>query len=60
MLACVAAATLTLPVLVSTASGHEPQSFAATYALGAALLAEQAWRAAARRVSSGRAHVRDG
>jgi hypothetical protein len=48
ILACIAAATLPLPLLVSTASGHEPQSMAATYAAGAALLAEQAWRAARR------------
>jgi hypothetical protein len=48
VVACAAAATLPLPVLVSTASGQEPQSFAATYALGAAFLAEHAWRAARR------------
>ena len=45
VVATVAAATLSLPVLVSTAGGQEPQAFAVTYALGAALLAEQAWRA---------------
>jgi hypothetical protein len=47
VLACAAAATLPLPVLVSTASGHEPQSYAVTYALGAALLAERLIRRAA-------------
>jgi len=48
-LGCLAAATLPLPVLVSTAGGQEPQAFAATYALGAAFLADEAWRACAAR-----------
>jgi hypothetical protein len=40
LLACLAVATLVLPVLVSTAAGRETQSFAVVYLLGAALAAE--------------------
>jgi hypothetical protein len=42
LLATVGAATLILPVAISTASGLEPQVFALTYLLGAALAADRA------------------
>jgi hypothetical protein len=40
LLSCLAAATLVLPVLVSTAAGRETQCFAVVYLLGATLAAE--------------------
>ncbi len=37
-------AALTLPVVVTTASGSEPQAIVLVFYLGAALLAQAAWR----------------